>query len=111
MVLALVSLLFFAVSGFCKAAMDARVFQSREVAFRKYPAWFREWMQKRGEIPIIKIDDGWHSMQMLMFLSIALGYLCYAPLFQQFGCWILLSIPIRTVIHGLVFEAAYKSMK
>lgn len=68
-------------------------------------------MQRRGKIPVIKIDDGWHGMQMLMFLFIGLAYLLIGTLYSELGLWIFASLILRSVIHGPVFELAYKSMK
>ena len=101
----------FALSAFCKAAMDARVFQPKETAFGKYPNWFREWAARKSVIPIIKIDDLWHGMQMLMFLFIGLAYLLIGTLYSDLGLWIFASVILRSLVHGAVFELAYKSMK
>lgn len=105
------AILLFALSAFCKAAMDARVFQPRETAFRRYPAWFRDWMQRRGKIPVIKIDDGWHATQAAMFLTIGCAYLLCGTLYAGLGLWVFAAIPVRTLVHGIVFEASYASMK
>jgi hypothetical protein len=102
-----IALLLFALSAWCKAAMDTRVFQSPDKAFARTPDWFRKWMQTRVKIPVIKIDDGWHSMQALMFLFIGVGYLLCGTQFEHYGYWILLSIPARTLVHGVVFELVY----
>jgi len=101
------SLALFALAAFCKAAMDTRVFYPMDKAYWSYPDWFRRWMQTRGKIPVVKIDDGWHSMQALMFLFLGVGYLLCGTMFQEYGYWVLLSIPARTVIHGIVFELVY----
>jgi hypothetical protein len=94
------------VSALSKSAMDTKVFYSSK-AFDRAPEWFRKWMMKRGKIPVIKIDDGWHMMQMIMFLCLGLAYLLIGAMWQEWGYWILLSIPARTVIHGAVFELTY----
>ena len=96
-----------AASAFCKAAMDTRTFQKPDRAFQSYPRWFRLWMQRRGDIPIIKIDDGWHSAQAALFLLTGVAYLIAGSLWTDYGWWILLSIPLRSVVHGVVFEWIY----
>lgn len=96
-----------AVSAFCKAAMDTRTFHPQDKAFRSYPDWFRLWMQRRGDTPIIKIDDGWHFAQSLMFLCLGSAYLIAGSQWVDYGWWILLSIPLRSVVHGVVFEWVY----
>ena len=97
----------FALSAWCKAAMDTRVFQDRIEAFQSGPVWFKHWMQTRGKIPVIKIDDGWHMMQLVCFLSLGIGYLLCGMLYSEIGYWVFLSIPLRTIVHGIVFETAY----
>lgn len=99
--------LLFALSAFSKAAMDTRTFQTRDSAFKSYPVWFREWMQRRGTFPVIKIDDGWHSMQALCFLSLGLAYLLAGTLWPEYGLWTLLVFLLRAGVHGLVFEWLY----
>lgn len=108
MIVSIVSaVLLFALSAWCKAAMDTRGFLVPAIAYKSYPNWFREWMQRRGKIPIVKIDDGWHSMQALMFLCLGVAFLLCGIQWSEIGMWVFASIPLRTVVHGIVFEALY----
>jgi hypothetical protein len=100
-------ILLIAVAGFCKAAMDTRTFQKPDRAYQSYPRWFRLWMQRRGDTPIIKIDDGWHFMQAVMFLLTGAAYLIAGAMWAEIGWWALLSIPLRSIVHGMVFEYFY----
>jgi len=87
--------------------MDTRVFQKPEIAYASYPDWFGDWMQTRGKIPVVKIDDGWHCMQALMFLFTGLAFLIAGTLWKKYGYWCLLIFILRTAVHGIVFETVY----
>ena len=97
----------FALAAFAKAAMDTRVFYDKSMAYKSYPEFFRLWMQRRGTVPVIKIDDGWHMMQALCFLFTGIAYFIAGTLWPDYGVWCLLIIPLRTVVHGIIFEMVY----
>jgi hypothetical protein len=115
--------LFVAVSAAAKAFMDTRVFQSAAQAFASCPDWLREWMQARSTFPIMKITDGWHGMQAIMFLSYGGAFFLASRAITLFDSemwpyprwWrtVLLFITlvlIRAGVHGLVFEKLYPIM-
>jgi hypothetical protein len=108
MIIAVISCIaLFALAAFCKAAMDTRSFQDGTKAFMSYPAWFRDWMHRLGTVPVIKIDDGWHAMQALMFLFTGLAFFLSGVLYPEYGYWTLLVFILRAVVHGIVFEYFY----
>ena len=103
---AVIATALFSISGFTKAVMDTKVFYGK-LGFANWPDWFQEWMFRKGTFPVLKIDDGWHMMQLLCFLSLGIGYLLCGIWYSEIGLWVFASIPVRTIIHGIVFEATY----
>jgi hypothetical protein len=112
-----------AVSAAAKAFMDTRVFQSASVAFASCPDWLRDWMRSRSSVPIIKITDGWHAMQMVMFAAYGAAFflagrsitLFESELWAHPRWWrtMLLFVAlaaVRALVHGLVFESIYPIM-
>lgn len=112
-----------AASAAAKAFMDTRVFQDAALAFASCPDWLREWMQARGTVPVIKIDDGWHGMQMLMFLAYGGAFFVAGRAFTLFDAetWLyprwwrtallfVAFVLLRAAVHGLTFESLYPIM-
>jgi hypothetical protein len=112
-----------AVSAVAKAFMDTCVFQNAALAFASCPDWMREWMQARGTVPVIKIDDGWHGMQMLMFLAYGGAFFAAGRAYTLFDAemWMyprwwrtallfVAFVLLRAAVHGLVFESLYPIM-
>jgi hypothetical protein len=109
-----------AVAAAAKAFMDTRVFQSPALAFASCPDWLRDWMQARSSFPLVKITDGWHGMQMLMFASYGAAFFAGARAFtlfeaemwahprwwRTFLAFVALAL-LRAGVHGLVFETLY----
>lgn len=105
-------------SAVSKALMDARVFAPWSM---DKLGWFGRWMKSSGVVPIIKIDDGWHTMQMLMFLFFGIGIVracwftvqytvnnLYGPYkFKYFVYALIIFYAVRALAQGIFFEGTY----
>ena len=114
---AVIATALFSISGFTKAVMDTKVFYGK-LGFANWPDWFQEWMFRKGTFPVLKIDDGWHGSQVVMFLALAVGVWIMATesgrqlkgqdaWWKQLIAFLLVWVVLRNIGQFLGFELFY----